>query len=474
MIINSVRQTIKRENLIEKNDKILIALSGGPDSICLLDIMIKLKDEYNLTLYAAHLNHRIRGIDAQEDSLFCQKICKKNNVTFFVKNIDIPELAVQQSRGVEEVARDVRYDMFFDIKNKLGINKIAVAHNLDDQAETMLMKMFRGSGIQGLRGIDYKRKDGIIRPLLDIYKSQINEYCDVNNLNPRIDKTNFESDYSRNKVRLDLIPYIENNYCENIKQILSRTANVIRDDYNYIEEVSKEHYELLVKNKSDDEIILDLPLLKNTDTAIQKRVIRLAILDIMGNLNNIENVHIVDSLSLLEKSDGKIINLPKNLKAYIKNEDYVITTKNQENEEITYEYKIEINGKTVVNEIGLTVTTSVLPAKDSLALPVSKYIKVFDYDKIVGSLYVRSRKIGDKLSPIGLTGTKKIKDILINKKIPADTKYMFPIISDDEQILWLLGYRISENYKIDDNTQRVIRIQLEYDDDRRNIVEKFI
>ena len=474
MIINSVRQTIKRENLIEKNDKILIALSGGPDSICLLDIMIKLKDEYNLTLYAAHLNHRIRGIDAQEDSLFCQKICKKNNVTFFVKNIDIPELAVQQSRGVEEVARDVRYDMFFDIKNKLGINKIAVAHNLDDQAETMLMKMFRGSGIQGLRGIDYKRKDGIIRPLLDIYKSQINEYCDVNNLNPRIDKTNFESDYSRNKVRLDLIPYIENNYCENIKQILSRTANVIRDDYNYIEEVSKEHYELLVKNKSDDEIILDLPLLKNTDTAIQKRVIRLAILDIMGNLNNIENVHIVDSLSLLEKSDGKIINLPKNLKAYIKNEDYVITTKNQENEEITYEYKIEINGKTVVNEIGLTVTTSVLPAKDSLALPVSKYIKVFDYDKIVGALYVRSRKIGDKLSPIGLTGTKKIKDILINKKIPADTKYMFPIISDDEQILWLLGYRISENYKIDDNTQRVIRIQLEYDDDRRNIVEKFI
>lgn len=474
MIINSVRQTIKRENLIEKNDKILIALSGGPDSICLLDIMIKLKDEYNLTLYAAHLNHRIRGIDAQEDSLFCQKICKKNNVTFFVKNIDIPELAVQQSRGVEEVARDVRYDMFFDIKNKLGINKIAVAHNLDDQAETMFMKMFRGSGIQGLRGIDYKRKDGIIRPLLDIYKSQINEYCDVNNLNPRIDKTNFESDYSRNKVRLDLIPYIENNYCENIKQILSRTANVIRDDYNYIEEVSKEHYELLVKNKSDDEIILDLPLLKNTDTAIQKRVIRLAILDIMGNLNNIENVHIVDSLSLLEKSDGKIINLPKNLKAYIKNEDYVITTKNQENEEITYEYNIEINGKTVVNEIGLTVTTSVLPAKDSLALPVSKYIKVFDYDKIVGSLYVRSRKIGDKLSPIGLTGTKKIKDILINKKIPADTKYMFPIISDDEQILWLLGYRISENYKIDDSTQRVIRIQLEYDDDRRNIVEKFI
>ena len=474
MIINSVRQTIKRENLIEKNDKILIALSGGPDSICLLDIMIKLKDEYNLTLYAAHLNHRIRGIDAQEDSLFCQKICKKNNVTFFVKNIDIPELAVQQSRGVEEVARDVRYDMFFDIKNKLGINKIAVAHNLDDQAETMLMKMFRGSGIQGLRGIDYKRKDGIIRPLLDIYKSQINEYCDVNNLNPRIDKTNFESDYSRNKVRLDLIPYIENNYCENIKQILSRTANVIRDDYNYIEKVSKEHYELLVKNKSDDEIILDLPLLKNTDTAIQKRVIRLAILDIIGNLNNIENVHIVDSLSLLEKSDGKIINLPKNLKAYIKNEDYIITTKNQENEEITYECKIEINGKTVVNEIGLTVTTSVLPAKDSLALPVSKYIKVFDYDKIVGSLYVRSRKIGDKLSPIGLTGTKKIKDILINKKIPADTKYMFPIISDDEQILWLLGYRISENYKIDDNTQRVIRIQLEYDDDRRNIVEKFI
>ena len=274
MITQLVKETVEREKLIEKNDRILVALSGGADSLCLLDILIRLKDEYNLTLYAAHLDHMIRGADALRDALYCYDFCKKNDVPFFLKAVDVVNKAREEFRGVEETARTERYSMLFEIKQRLNIDKIAVAHNLDDQAETILMKLMRGSGLQGLRGMDYKRDD-IIRPLLDIYKKNINKYCEENCLEPRVDKTNFEDKYTRNKIRLELIPYIEKKYSANIMKILSRTANIIRDDHNYIEKVARENYDLAKNIKNKDELSIDIKLLESMDIAIKTRVIRL-------------------------------------------------------------------------------------------------------------------------------------------------------------------------------------------------------
>lgn len=474
MLIYLVKETIKRENLINNKDKILVALSGGPDSVCLLDVLIKLKKEYDITIYAAHLNHRIRGIDAQKDALYCSELCEKNNISFFLKSEDIPKLAKESGKSLEEVARQVRYDMLFDIKSKLNIDKIAVAHNLDDQAETVLMKLLRGSGMQGLRGMDYIRPDGIIRPLLDVYKYDINKYCEENYLYPRLDKTNFEDEYTRNKIRLNLIPYLEKNYSSNIKQILSRTANLIRDDYMFIEKIAKENYELIKKYQSEDEVILDVKLLKNADISIRKRVIRTAINTVLKDLNNIETIHINDILELMEKEDGKMLNLPRNLKVYLENETLVFTLKDKVTDEKKYSYKIDINGYNRIDDLGLTVITTVTTKQESLKYPTSQYARVFDYSKIKGDLILRSRENGDKIKPIGLKGTKKIKDILIDKKIPAQERYMYPILSDDNGILWLFGFRISEDYKIDEKTDKVIRIQLKYDDNRRDIVEKYI
>ena len=472
MITQLVKESIEREKLIEKNDKILVALSGGADSLCLLDILIRLKEEYNLTLYAAHLDHMIRGADAVRDALYCYDFCKKNDVTFFLKAVDVVKKAKEEFRGVEETARSERYNMLLEIKQRLNIDKIAVAHNLDDQAETILMKLMRGSGLQGLRGMDYKRDD-IIRPLLDIYKKNINKYCEENCLEPRIDKTNFEDKYTRNKIRLELIPYIEKRYSANIMKILSRTANIIRDDHNYIEKVAKENYDLLKDIKSKDELSIDIKLLENIDIAIKTRIIRLAIYDLIGTMNNIENVHIKDILSLVKKSDGKMIHLPKYLKVFKQGDKLIFTIKELVDEEYVYGYKLNINGYTRVDEIGLTVKTTVLKKEESMQLPTSKYIKVFDFDKVKGDMVIRSRKVGDKIKPIGFDGSKKIKEALIEMKIPNNEKHLFPVICNDVVVMCLFGYRISDDYKIDAKTQNVLRVEFEYDEDRRNIVEKY-
>ncbi|EHL15783.1 tRNA lysidine(34) synthetase TilS [Peptoanaerobacter stomatis] len=474
MLIYSVKETIERENLIKNGDKILVALSGGPDSICLLDILVKLREEYNLTIYAAHLNHRIRGVDAQKDALYCSEVCEKDGVIFFLKSEDVPALAKEKGKSIEDMARQVRYTMLFDIKQKLGIDKIAVAHNLDDQAETVLMKLLRGSGMQGLRGMDYIRDDGIIRPLLDIYKYDILQYCEENYLNPRIDKTNFEDEYTRNKIRLNLIPYLEKNYSSNIKQILSRTANIIREDYNFIENVAKENYELIKSYQDDNETVLDIELLKNIDKSIKRRIVRMAIISILKDLDNIETVHINDIIELMDKDNGKMLNLPRGLKVYVNYGKLTFTLKEKVIEEKKYSYKINLNGYTRVDELNLTVISNIISKQECLRYPTTKYAKAFDYSKIQGDLVIRNRENGDKINAIGLKGTKKIKDILIDKKIPAEERYMYPIFSDDNGILWLFGYRIAEDYKIDESTDKVVRIQLKYDVNRRDIIEKFI
>ena len=196
MVFEKVLSTINKHNLIESGDKIVIGISGGPDSVCLLHILSRLKEKLNIELYAAHLNHQIRGIEAQKDALYVSEICDEMGITYFLKSIDVPKYCKDNSLSIEEGARKLRYEMFDEIKKRTKSNKIAIGHNLNDQAETVLMRIMRGTGLQGLRGIEYARENGVIRPLLDIERKDIEEYCKVHNLNPRIDESNLENIYT--------------------------------------------------------------------------------------------------------------------------------------------------------------------------------------------------------------------------------------------------------------------------------------
>lgn len=456
MIFEKVLGTINKYNLIEDGDKIVLGLSGGPDSVCLLHILYRLKEKMNIEVYAAHLNHQIRGLEAQKDALYISQICEDLGITSFVKAINVPEYCKEQGVSLEEGARTLRYEMFEEIKQKTKSNKIAIGHNRNDQAETVLMRIMRGTGLQGLRGIEYIRDNKIIRPILDIERSDIEAYCEKYELNPRIDKTNLESIYTRNKIRLELIPYMKDNFNPNVIESIVRMTNSLKSDSDYIDlEAEKSFKE--VSTLKEDSVEISLPKYSNLHNAIKVRILRSAIKHIIGDTNFVDQKHIEDIIELeCESKLNKMLNLPRGIFAYRRKNIIILTTKEIVSEEIDFCYNIPSNGFIKIKELNLVLETQKMSIDRYKSIKLDKTSKGFDFDKIKGGIVVRSRKQGDKIKLAG--GSKKVKDLFIDLKIPREDRCKVPVITDDEGILCVGDYKTSENYKIDSETKEVLKI----------------
>ncbi|MDR0879562.1 MAG: tRNA lysidine(34) synthetase TilS [Clostridioides sp.] len=459
MILNKVRETIKDHDLIQKGDKIVLGISGGPDSVCLLHLLCRLKEEFDIDIYAAHLNHQIRGLDASLDALYVSKLCKEMGVAFFVKSIDIPAYCKEAGLSVEDGARKKRYEMFYELKEEIGADKIAIAHNMNDQAETILMRMMRGTGIQGLRGIEYERDDVLIRPLLDIPKSEVLEYCSKNSLEPRIDKTNLETVYTRNKIRLKLIPYMSDNFNSNVVESIVRMGNNIRVDSDFIERETMKAYSEILSNRPQDKsrIEIDLEIYSKLDGAIKSRIVRHAIKDVLGDTNFMDQVHIEQVMSLEPDSKlEKMIVLPRGMFAYRKKGSIILTSEEIIEEKLEFCYNVPCNGFIKIRDIGKVVKTEVMGIERFKSLKVDKGSKGFDLNRIKGGIVIRNRQPGDKIKLA--MGNKKIKDLFIDMKIPKEDRCRIPIVLDEEGVMCVGDFRISEDYKISDTTREVLRI----------------
>lgn len=456
MIFEKVLSTINKHELIQKGDKIVVGLSGGPDSVCLLHILSRLKEELDLEIYAAHLNHQIRGIEAQKDAFYISKLCEEMGITFFIKSINVPEYCEKNGVSIEEGARKLRYEMFYEIKNNTRANKIAIGHNLNDQAETILMRMMRGTGIQGLKGIEYIRDGVIIRPILDIERNDIEEYCKQNKLNPRIDKTNLESIYTRNKIRLELIPYMKDNFNSNIIESIVRMGNSLRSDNDYIESEALIKFKE-VSNIKSDSVEINLKPYINLHNSMKVRILRNSIKHILGDTNFIDQRHIDDIIELEDESKiDKVINLPRGIYVYRKKNSIILTNKEIVIEEIEFCYNIPSNGFIKVKEIGTIIETQVVSINKYKRSKSDKSCNWFDFNKIKGGIVVRNRRSGDKIKLSG--GSKKIKDLFIDIKIPKEDRCKVPVIADDQGILSVGNFRNSENYKIDEETKEVLKV----------------
>lgn len=461
MVENKVIETVRREGLIEKGDRVIVALSGGPDSVCLIHILSKISKEYGFTIYAAHFNHQIRGLAAHRDALYSMELCDSLGIRCFLKSVDVPSYAKEKKLTMEEAARILRYEMLFQLKKETGSDKIAVAHNLDDQAETVMMRIMRGTGLNGLKGMDYRRPDGIIRPLMDVLKADIEKYCKDNQLEPRIDHTNLEDEYTRNKIRIHLLPYIEKEYASNIKEILSRMANSLREDSQYIESTADEIYERVSSVIDRDTVRIDLDLIESEDISITKRILRNAYRQIEGSYNGLETVHLDGILDLIQSPRKEArINLPKGIIADRKASYLYITRNEIKTELIEYEIEIPINSSIIIEELGIKVEAQKISKEKSKLFSTGNCTKSFDVEKISGKLTIRNRRNGDKIKPLGLGGTKKVKDILIDSKVPLEKRNSVPVICDEEKILWLAGYCMSDEAKISDSTKDVVRISI--------------
>lgn len=315
-----VLETIKKYNLIENGDKLVLAVSGGPDSISMLNILNEIKKSgiISFEFVVAHVNHMIRK-EAKEDEEYVKKYCDENGIEFYSKSIDVKKLANNNKVGTEEAGRMVRYKFFDEVLEKTGSNKIGVAHNKNDKAETIIMNMIRGSGITGLKGIEAKRGK-YIRPLIECERFEIEDYCEKEKLNPRIDKTNFENTYTRNKIRNILIPYIKKEFNPNIIETLNRLSSLVTDEEDYIEKQVEKIYKEIVIEEDEKEIIVDLKVFNKQEKVIKSRIILYTITRLFGTSKEIAKVHIEDIIKLCSNNVGnKYLTPNKNIKVLVKN-----------------------------------------------------------------------------------------------------------------------------------------------------------
>ena len=317
-----VLETIKKHSMIENGEKVVLAVSGGPDSICMLDILNDIKNDetidINFEIVVAHVNHMIRK-EAEEDEKYVKKYCEEKQIEFYSKSIDVQKMANNNKIGLEEAGRKARYDFFDEILEKTNAQKIAIAHNKNDKVETVLMHILRGSGISGLKGIEAKRGK-YIRPLIECERNEIEEYCDNKKLQPRIDKTNFENEYTRNKVRNLLIPYIQKEFNPNLIKTIDRLSNLVAEEENYMDkQVEKAYKEMLISEK-EKEIQLDLKIFNIQEKVIKSRIILYTITRLFGNSKALEKIHIEDIIKLCSNNIGnKYLTPNKKIKILIKN-----------------------------------------------------------------------------------------------------------------------------------------------------------
>lgn len=438
---------VEETNLIEYGDKIVVGVSGGPDSVCLLDVLLKLRDKYNLTIFVVHINHCIREESIFEEE-YVKKICNKFNVAFFSKKIDVKEQAVIQKKSVEEVARNIRYAEFNNVLKEVKANKIAVAHNANDNVETVLMNLTRGAGITGLCGI--KKKNGnIIRPLLGITREEILKYIEENEITVFYDRTNFENDYTRNKIRNIIVPeFIKINpgFVENV----GRSTNILEGQKDILDEFIKEKYREVSLEKG----LLNKKRFLEFQREVQLEILRLAINDFYGNLTDIGFKNLNNALDIIkEAQSGRIIEIFPQLKIEI---CYDILKFFEEKEKLEFCYEVKINGETYIPELNKTIVTHIVKSDEVPNKYEDKNKCFFDIEKLGEKVYVRNKREGDFFFPSGMLGKKTLKKFFSDLKIDVNERERIPLIVSGDEIVWVAGYRTSGKFLKDKKTKEVI------------------
>lgn len=456
MIENKVLRTIKDHNMLKSGDKVVVAFSGGVDSTALIYILNSLSKKLKIKLFAAHLDHMIRGKDAGLDASFVKKTSNELGIPCHIEKFDVPGFAKQNKLNLEDAARRIRYEFLERTAAKVGADRIALAHTADDNIETFLMRLIRGTGMKGLEGIPPVR-DKIIRPMIQLYRKEIEKYLNSKRIIPKIDRTNFETKYLRNRIRRNLIPALE-SYNPNIRQSLVRAiaaANTIQD---FVELKAKEAFKDVISLKTTREIRIDIKKFLAIDPVLKGEVLRLAIGAVKKDLVDISFVHIGDIIEQLGKKRAEV-DLPGIYAVVNKGVLSISAEGPRKNEAKPFMHKLEVPGEVRDEKEGFIVEADVLDSVPLSELRAKNpYQAYLDYDKISKPLMVRNRKEGDSYSPLGLKGRKKLQDIFVDEKIDIDERDKVPVIDDGEKIVWIVGYRMSEDAKVTPSTKKVVKL----------------
>ncbi|MDY6065288.1 MAG: tRNA lysidine(34) synthetase TilS [Finegoldia sp.] len=449
-IIEKAKKTIYENKLIEKNDKIILGLSGGPDSVFLLLLLVAIRDEMNIEISCCHVNHMYRDT-AKRDQDFSKSLAEKYECDFYTENFDMKKYAGENSLSIEDAGRKLRYGYFKELLEKLSYDKIAVAHHMNDQVETFFMNLFRGSGLDGLTAMDYKN-NRIIRPLLNISKQEILAYLDAKGFEYVIDETNFSKDFNRNKIRLDLVPYIKNNFNPNIEKTIANTIRILSDNKKIIETYMDEKYQSLVRKK-ERAYEIGTDAFNKEPVEVRKNIIRKLLIDLYKSSKDISYKYVVDLLDIFKADPGKKYYFRDYV--FLKTYDKVLVT-DKEPLPVSYEFDFKL-GTLRMNEF--LINSYVVERQEFFS---KKNMIYFDAKILDNKLKLRSRKNGDEMS-ISDKAHKKLKKIFIDKKVEAYKRDYYPILCDEREIYAIIGLRRSNLYMVDENTDKILCIEVHYE-----------
>ncbi len=475
-LLKTVKQAITRYKMFETKDSVLVGVSGGPDSIALLYSLLDLSDTFPITIGVAHFNHTLRGKDSDRDASFVADIAKRLALPFYEKKGDTLAFKRKKKLSLEEAARHLRYDFLLNTANEYRFDKIALGHNLEDNAELILMYLFRGSGLSGVSGIPAVRDARIVRPLILSSRPQILDFISQKGLKHVTDTSNSDRRYLRNRVRHDLIPMLRESYNPNITATLSRFGSILESEDKWIEKILDPVFKKAVCVKQAGRLALSTLELDEIHIAAQRRIIRRAIKHVKGDLRRITFTHIDSIINLLKSPTGfGSLDLPDRIMIMLKNRKLVISkekralrsiaNRNGKPEAISFKYTVcqkEFKPITLlIKETGLTLKFSRKSIEDLSNISHSdKHIALMDMDKFKPPLVVRNSYPGDRYTPLGLTGTVKISKFFINRKVPRVQRAKCPILLGNQRIIWVAGHRIDDSVKITASTENVLKVEL--------------
>jgi len=458
-VVKRVRDTISRYGMISIRDGVLAAVSGGADSVCMAHILAGLQDELGFELRIAHLDHCFRGEESRRDAEFVQSFASQLGVPCFCDEEDVPRYLLSHRMSKQDAARMLRYRYLYKTMKLEYCQKIAFGHNADDQAETVLMRFIRGAGPDGLKGIPPKRDGFIIRPLLGIWREEIEDYTDAHRLEFRTDRSNEETDYTRNRVRHELIPALE-SYNPGMTRTLVNLGSIMTGVSGHLDRLVDEALPSVVMRMNIGQMALDSGILRGYDEALRGSILRRVVGDLRPDLGPLPFQHVENLLGLVERDEvGSAVDLPGGAQARLDHGCLVITQ--GDGPPVITPREVPVPGSVRFSAAGLTLTCEVasadeLPGSPGAAPPGVAY---FDLDALHQPLVVRPKKQGDRFKPFGMEGTKTLKELFIDEKISYSFRDEVPVLCDAEVILWVVGLRRAAVAPVTPETRRVLIVR---------------
>lgn len=459
-LLHKVQETIDRRRMLAAGEIVVIAVSGGIDSMVMLHLLLRLRTRYRISLHVAHLNHDLRGTESAETANFVRYQCEAHQIPVTIMTAEGRTLRDRRVGSLQAAARDLRYRFLEQVADEQGAARIALGHHRNDQAETVLMNLLRGSGVRGLGGIPPVR-GRIIRPLIDCFREEIERYARQQGIPYVEDSSNQILSYSRNRVRQELLPELAKRYNPRVVHALANAATILEAEDTLLNGIAEEELRTVLISRSREELVLSIPHMATLHTALRWRIIRRSAEYLREGRAGLtfQQTLAIDRLLLTEGAQGTI-QAPGRLRVRRVCDGIVLSVGESQVRDRVSSSALAVPGFTAIPESLLSLRSDLLEEWAMEELAPDAWTALFDADRVGQDLHVRRWEPGDRFIPLGMGGRKKLQDFFVDAKVPRDQRGSIPLVVSGGQIAWVVGFRVDERFKVTDSTRRILRVRV--------------